>query len=340
MNKRQKLKTKLRKEVSVQFSGNIEFEFIEKLFEKHYYVLEEKWLDGDAPKQYIKVYRYEKGKAFGSKLKNWVGYYAKFGGKSYPHESVLEYTINKIGDALGIKMNETKLVIANGQIRFLSKDFLKKGKKLIHAIELLAEYIEDRELVTLVNKDRKNRREYMTFELFEDAINSVCHRNKKDILKSLIQLITYDAIVGNNDRHFYNWGLIGDTKKSQNDPPIFSPIYDTARALLWNTVESKVIEMYKEHLSGSDKIDKYILKTLPRLSFNDKPNANHFELLSFLSQRNEWYKEIIYSLINKEKENIVMETFEKCYFKFYNFERSELMKIILQKRFAKLREVC
>lgn len=340
MNKKGKLATRLRRERSVQISGKIDYDEIETLFEKHYYVVEDKYLDGDAPKQYIKVYEYEKGIPKASNLKKWDGYYAKFGGKSYPHESVVEYTINKIGEVLDLYMNETRLVIANTQIRFLSKDFLKKGKKLIHAIELIAEYYEDRELVDMIDKDRKTRREYLTFEVFEEAICTVCHRNKDQILKSLVQLIVFDAIVGNNDRHFYNWGLIGDTIKAKNSPPYFSPIYDTARALLWNMAEEKVVQMYHQNKSGDNRIEKFILKTKPRLSFTDNPDANHFDLIEFLFNRNDDYKTIISSLINKEQEEKVLNEFITNHSKYYTFERGEMMKLILRLRFEKLRSVC
>lgn len=48
-------------------------------------------------------------------------------------------------------------------------------------------------------------------------------------------MLVFDAIVGNNDRHFYNWGVIVDLKGMK--PPRFSPVYDTARGLFWNQSE-------------------------------------------------------------------------------------------------------
>jgi len=52
----------------------------------------------------------------------------------------------------------------------------------------------------------------------------------KTFLKEFVKMLLFDAIVGNNDRHFYNWGLLPTyvTKKK----PIFAPIYDTARGVI------------------------------------------------------------------------------------------------------------
>jgi hypothetical protein len=334
------LKTKLRKESSRQFSGDIlNIQRIPILKNNHYYVVD-RFLDGEAPKQFIKAYFFQEGKNLVSNLNLWDGYFAKFGGKSYPLESVLEFTMNRIGDYLGLKMNETRLVVVNGQVRFLSKNFLRKGKKLIHGIELLAEYIEDKELVDEVNKDRKTRRQYMTFEIFEDAINKVCRPNCDEIIDSLIQLVCFDAIVGNNDRHFYNWGLIGDTLKTKNSPPTFAPIYDTARGLLWNITEPKIRELYKQVISGSKYLEDHVSKTKPRLSYFGNDEANHFELLAFLSKRKTTYRLTIQRLISIENEKLVLNNLEQELGFYFTDERKYLMYEILKLRFKKLREVC
>ena len=74
-------------------------------------------LDGDAPKQFIKAYFHTQGgKVKKSKPASWIAFIAKTAEKWYPHESVIEFMINRIGEELGLKMNGIRLVRANGQI--------------------------------------------------------------------------------------------------------------------------------------------------------------------------------------------------------------------------------
>jgi hypothetical protein len=110
---------KLRKEAYKQFSGAVQLGKIPYLKKSHYRVLDVT-PDGDAPKQYIKAYFYFKNCPKRSNPKNWDGYYAKFGSKSYPHESIIEYLINQLGDALGLKMNFTRseLLAENSEILY------------------------------------------------------------------------------------------------------------------------------------------------------------------------------------------------------------------------------
>jgi len=334
------IKSKLRREESNQFSGLINIQAIPHLKNAKYYVVDVP-LDGDAPKQYIKAYFYYKNCNRKNKPKNWDGYYAKFGGKSYPHESIIEYGINQIGEALGLRMNETKLVTANGQIRFLSKDFIKRGKKkLIHGVEIFHEYFEDKEFIDNINKDRRQRRELLTFDVIENALYHVHPKQGKELLSELIKLITFDAIVGNNDRHFYNWGIIGDIESKYNKKVEFAPIYDTARGLLWNKVEFQVKQMFKQYRNGStDQINAFLIKSKPRFSFAENAKSNHFDLIEYLSQRNVNYKETIAQLITKNAENNVILKLRTSTSRYFTIERTYLMTEILKLRFRKLRKI-
>ena len=133
------LQTKLRIEKSENSSGSLlELKQISILKEEDYYV-ETIGLDGDAPKQFIKAYFFEPDSGIKRRnLNTWAPFIAKSAEKWYPHESVIEYMINRIGIELGLNMNEVKLVRANGHIRFLSRYFLKSNEVLVHGAEILS----------------------------------------------------------------------------------------------------------------------------------------------------------------------------------------------------------
>jgi len=140
MHRHKVILSRLRTEEIKQYSGACNLHLIPKLKNQQYYV-EQVELDGDQPKQYLRAYFYYKNCPWKSKPESWPGFYAKFGYKSYPLESITEYAINQIGESLGLLMNETRLVMVNGQVRFLSEDFIKLGtEKLIHGVEILHEY--------------------------------------------------------------------------------------------------------------------------------------------------------------------------------------------------------
>lgn len=324
---------KLRKEKILSYKGLINLD-IPCLKSRHIQIVNIK-MDGDAPKEYINAYFFQEGKRTIHRCNNWDGYICKVGHKHYPIESTTEYLINRIGESLGLSINHSKLLLANGQIRFLAKDFLKKGEKLIHGIEIISEYLEDKEFVNEINENRKERRHFFTFDLLEESIIDIYKQNSNIILQSLIKMIVFDAVTGNNDRHFYNWGLIGNSNRIKNKQPVFSPIYDSSRGLYWNLSEDNINQI----LIDENKINHYIINSMPRISIPNNPKANHFELLKYIKEKKKNYLEIITSLITKEKEDKIVKLIDVELAKLLSGNRKKLIVLTLQKRFDKLREL-
>jgi HipA-like C-terminal domain len=213
------MKGKLRKEISKNCSGSILNRQQIALLKDSEYIVKPYKLDGDAPKQFIKAYFFKRNTSVRkSKISSWKSYIAKTAEKWYPVESVVEYMINRIGQVLGLKMNNIKLVNANSQIRFLSEYFLNKEQRLIHGAEICGQHLGDMMMAEEIANNKITSRQLFTFEFIRDAIRSVFPNNFENITHQLIRLIIFDAIVGNNDRHFYNWGIIHTKQKSQTKP--------------------------------------------------------------------------------------------------------------------------
>jgi hypothetical protein len=100
------------------------------------------------------------------------------------------------------------------------------------------------------------------------------------LMTEFLKLLVFDALIGNNDRHFYNWAVIRDIKNIVK--PVFSPIYDSARGLFWNDSEEKIRIIYKD----KNRLDAYIVKysegSTPKIGWEGISKLNHFDLLENL----------------------------------------------------------
>lgn len=334
-----RLETRLNKEHSQNCSGILLNEGIIPVLKENHYYIENLSLDGDAPKQFIRAYFYEEGsRVRKSSLDSWIPFIAKTAEKWYPHESVIEYMINRIGLVLGLGMNEVRLVKANGQIRFLSRYFLNKNERLVHGAEICGEHLNDTDFAKEIAENKNTARELFTFEFIRNSIQSVYPNFCDIIVKDLVKMIGFDAIVGNNDRHFYNWGVVDNLRKTQKKPK-FAPIFDSARGLLWNTSDENVIKHYQNLNIGGKKVVNYVEKAYPRVSIEQNKEANHFELIQFIKQDNIGYKHAIDQLASVENEIRVLKMLQKEFYPFFIRERSELITLILKMRFKKVREV-
>ena len=96
-----------------------------------------------------------------------------------------------------------------------------------------------------------------TFQLVESFFKSLSEEEHKLIINDFIEMLVFDAIIGNRDRHQQNWAIIREIKvqtrtgkyfslKKQTNLPIitrtvrFSPLFDNGNCLAYNIIEEKL----------------------------------------------------------------------------------------------------
>lgn len=290
---------------------------------------------GDAPKNFLAVYEYEqKSSIRKSNVESWPKYIAKVGHKWYPLESVNEFLFNQIGEQLGLNMAQSKLAMINGQLRFMSRYFLNHhNESLVHGAEIFAGYVEDLKLLEEIEQQGLARK-FFTFQFAEKAIRNVFPDDAQQILLDFVRMLVFDAITGNNDRHFYNWGVVKDIKRQKC--PKFAPIYDSARGLFWNDSETKIEQLYNDAKQVDVKIQKYSESSKPKIGWEDINDLNHFELIGQIFKERPDYRGLCSSLINQANLDKMTKFLESNFKLYLSDTRMDLIKRCLIYRFERL----
>jgi hypothetical protein len=292
---------------------------------------------GDAPKDLIRLYTYGEGRK--NNPKTWKKYIAKIGHKWYPNESITEHYLTVVGKCFGIKIANSKVILAEDYVRYLSEHFHNDEQTLNHGANILSRFIneETNEWIDELYKNKALKKEINIVDVL-DAIKKIFPEEHSEIFNSFFHMLLFDALTGNNDRHYYNWGIISHIKNEHK--PYFSPVYDTARGLLWNQSDEKVISLQKE-LSNPDnkKVENYVLNSVPKISVPKNGKCNHFELIEFLKE-NKYFNNEHKSVWTNHKfldEAIVKlnSEFEHLFIK----ERREVIRFVLDLRFNKIAEI-
>jgi hypothetical protein len=284
-------------------------------------------ISGEAPKDFV----LEQPRAGNRQPQNWIGYIAKVGAKRYPTESITEQLMTRIGQLCGLRIANSKLAIVDGQLRFLSQYFLKDGEEsLVHGAEIF-EPILSKELVKEI-AEKRGEREFYTFQMVEEAVRSSFPQHATAIMRGFVKMLAFDALVGNQDRHFYNWAIVTPVRK--NLPPRFSPIYDTARGLFWNMDEPGIRQL----LNNPPSLDGYINRSHPMLGWDKYGKVKHFELIQLVWENRPEYRECcrrFSATTFREKSRHLLD----CEFKhLMSTERRELIKRSLALRHRRLCE--
>ncbi len=295
----------------------------------YYYTVAGQAIAGDAPKSFIRAYTY--GTANRSNPRKWPEYIAKVGHKWYPNESITEHLLTRIGQLLDLQMAESYLVSAHGQIRFLSRYFLERNQNLVHGAEIFADYLKDEQFVEEVEQEGATQ-DMFTFQFIKDAIQEQFPDQARPILMGYTRMLAFDAIVGNNDRHHYNWGVV--VHGHRRHEPYFSPIYDSARALFWNNEESKLEDIKKDLDSQRLPafIARYVKNSRPKTGWDGVNRPDHFALIQKIYQNYPDLRSVMSGLCHEQLLQHIRETLNGEFGPLMSALRREIILLCLKRR--------
>lgn len=233
-----------------------------------------------------------------------------------------EKIATELGKVLEIKIQEVDLAKYNNKQGVLVEYSLarSKGEELTEGSILLNEKIED--------FDEKSTYSYI-------IVKEILDQYSKEVYENFLDIIFFDALIGNTDRHCENWGIV-ETKEGKIR---MISIYDNSSSLgreLHSNTERK-----KNLLEDETKFNNYINgnKSLIIGLEENKKGISHFLLLKEVLNNNplliEKYKRKLEGLSFEKIENIVKKIPEE----FMDNDSKELAIKILVKRKDKINEI-
>lgn len=301
-----------------------------RILKHHQYEVSLSKISGDAPKDLIRVYEY--GRCRKSTKKKWIKYIAKVGHKRYPSESITEHLITRLGQVWGFRMADSKLMQISGQLRFCSEFFRKPTEQLIHGAEILSHFLneDNSDLIESIDKAGWSQ-ELLHLDFVKEAINHVFPVQYDHIIKELTRMLLFDAIVGNNDRHFFNWGILVDLNNRAQ--PRFSPIYDSARGLFWNFSDDRIVSLYRDGSKLSKRISEYHNASSPKIGLQPHKSINHLQMAEHLLVYDHCDYEQIKSLLSEASLQRAFDVIDSEFSQLFTETRRNLVKDFLEFRF-------
>jgi hypothetical protein len=208
---------------------------------------------------------------------NW--YMAKGPENWGQNETYTEFLINQLGQRLEFPMAHSGLIRVDGELRFASANFRKPDESLTHGSVMFQACFGD-DLETVGKNPWDEQRTY-DVELIHDVMKGFCSAESfQTCFASFVQMLVFDALTGSNDRHMQNWGVLATTTNPRSYR--FAPIFDSARALLWDYDEGRLEKLSK----NNSQIIGYVNRARPKVGSAKFGRAiNHFRLVRYLYEQ-------------------------------------------------------
>lgn len=224
-----------------------------------------------------------------------------------------EKIASELGKEIEIKVQSVELGIRDGKIGALIEySYDRNTEKLVEGWELLKEEYPDFDV--LANPGY----------VFE-KIEIVLKKYSEEILNDFIDLLFFDALIGNTDRHCENWGIIEKNTLSGYEKTRLIAAYDNSASLGRELHEDE--GRIKLLLTNENQFERFLRRCNSKIRWESERRINHFDFFEKIIEKfpgkKEKYLQKLKFLSDEKIENIIMKVPEVA--------MCELMKIVLKK---------
>lgn len=162
------------------------------------------------------------------------------------------------------------------------------------------------------------------------------------LLKDLLQMLIFDYLIGNSDRHQNNWAII----KKGDGGYKFSPLYDNSSSLCSYILEQNVKHYLENDLRILHSIVRTKSKSIVRIDKNSKKRPTHEDILIYIIEHyhnevSDFIEQILLKVNTYEIDRILanyleimLSTDRKRLIKIFLLEKVKLMADIIKREEA------
>lgn len=197
-------------------------------------------------------------------------------------EAWAEKISSELGKLLGLNMMDVHLAVRENTLGIIAKNFTSGSDEFYEGGDLFQAIMEDFDRYRLENYTFRNIvRALEDFELDRD----------------FVVIPVFDALIGNQDRHCDNWGIIASDANYK-----LAPIYDNGASLGFQLKEERIKLMFQD----LNMFQAFTNRSHSLIGIDEKKKPKHLELLTVIFRQ---YSKEIDNAINNlsvlNKNNIV-----------------------------------
>lgn len=206
-------------------------------------------------------------------------------------EDITELIAANVGQLLGLKMMDVEIVVRNGRGGSLLKNFIpngvmnEEGGSMLSMLESYEPFLE----CDLLGEELIR----VGFEQMEQLFFW------ERIKTNFIEMNFFDILIGNQDRHPYNWMVLFNSFQDQS----FSTIYDNGASLGFRFDDQQLLA----HIQDENRLEKYMRKSTVKAGLFEKKRVRAFDMANYLYK---YYPKESQSII-KRIQNFDFEKFHK-----------------------------
>lgn len=201
----------------------------------------------------------------------------KYPKTEFTTEHVSEHLAHQLGDILDVKTAEVDLGIRNGRIGSISYLINSNTQQLIEGVRFISGRYPKFNADTMVDEDNGN---YYCLSMIEESMRGYIN------LDPIVEMLMFDYLIGNADRHQSNWALIADYADGQKNRVVawMSPLYDNGSSLCCYVTDEHIQKMNGNDPGPFNALVDTKSRSIVRIEGSRKKQPTHKEMARYLLQ--------------------------------------------------------
>lgn len=208
--------------------------------------------------------------------------YPRISQKGVSWEDVTELIAADIGQLLGLKMMDVEIVMRDNRRGSLLKNFIptgvtnEEGGSMLSMLDSYQNFLEcNLSGEELIQVGFQQMEQLMFWE---------------SIKKDFIKMNFFDILIGNQDRHPYNWMVLFHAPREQ----VLSTIYDNGASLGFRFDDQKLMT----YIQNENKLEKYMRDSTVKAGIFEKKKVKALDMAQYLCM---YYPKESSTIINRIK---------------------------------------